>query len=82
MSEGQIVDELLLTAEDLADRANQIVKRMSTQRLRVKHQNKTLMEIPLVAGVAGALLSPGLAALAIFSAILTKCTISVEDTEK
>jgi len=82
MSETQIVDELLLTAEDLADRANQIVKRMSTQRLRVKHEDKTLMEIPLVAGVAGALISPGLTALAVLSAILTKCTISVEDTKK
>jgi len=82
MSETQIVDELLLTAEDLADRANQIVKRMSTQRLRVKHEDKTLMEIPLIAGVAGALISPGLAALAVFSAILTKCTISVEDTKE
>lgn len=77
----RIEDELMEVADDLVRRAKQLVKETSSRRLTVRHENKTILEIPLTAGVVGAFLAPQLAALAIFSGILTRCTITVEETK-
>jgi len=79
MSDKQIVGNMMMTTEDLVERAKQLINESNDRKLIVRHEDKTLLEIPLTAGVVGAVLSPHLAALAIFSAILTKCTISIED---
>jgi hypothetical protein len=79
LSERQIVDELIVVAEDLAERAKQLIKEGSAKKLTVKDGDKTILEIPLTAGVFGALVAPYLAALGIFSALLTKCTIAIEE---
>ena len=81
MSEKQIVSELKWTAEDLMEQAKQLIKEGNSKRLTVRHGDNTLIEIPLTVGLAGAILSPYLAALGVFSALLTKCTITIEDAE-
>ena len=79
LSENHIVDELTYTADDLLERAKGLVKAASVKKLTVRQGHKTLLEIPLAAGVVAAVVAPSLAALGIFSALLTKCTIAIED---
>ena len=47
----------------------------------MKHDDKTVVEIPLTVGVIGALIAPQIAALGVIGAVLTKCTIIVEKEE-
>ena len=81
LSENHIVDELTYAADDLLERAKQLIKAASAKKLTVKHRDKTLLEIPLTAGVVGAVLAPSLTALGIFSALLTQCTVTIEDAK-
>lgn len=47
----------------------------------MRHKGDVLLDVPLSAGVVGALLSPGLAAFAVLAAIATDCKILVERVE-
>jgi hypothetical protein len=44
----------------------------------VQHQGRTVAEIPLTAGVLGALIAPVAAAIGAIAALLKDCTIAVE----
>ncbi len=79
MSENHIVDELSYTADDLLEQVKQLVKAGSAKKLTVRQGDKILLKVPLTAGLVGAMIAPSLAALGIFSALLTKCTITIED---
>jgi len=78
LGEKRIEDEVMAVVEDFVKRAKQLIKEGNARRLRVRHEDKTILEIPLTAGVVGAFLAPQLAALAIFSSLLTRCTITIE----
>lgn len=81
LSERQVVDEFMFAVEDLVEQAKRLVKEGNAKKLAVRHKDKTLIEIPLTAGVVGAVVSPYLAALGVFSALLTNCTITIEDAK-
>jgi len=82
LSEKRIEDKLMATAEDLAERIKELIKEGNARKLTVRHKDRVLFEIPLTAGVVGAFLAPHLAALAIFSGLLTGCTIVIESTKQ
>ncbi len=81
MGKERIEEELTATVEDLVEKASQLIKEGNTRKLMVRRKNRVIVEIPLTAGVVGAFLAPQLAALAIFSGLLTGCTITVEKAE-
>lgn len=78
LGKQRIEEELTATVEDLVEKASQLIKEGNTRKLMVRHKDKVIIEIPLTAGVVGAFLAPQLAALAIFSGLLTGCTITIE----
>jgi len=81
LGKERIEEELTATVEDLVEKASQLIKEGNTRKLMVRRKNRVIVEIPLTAGVVGAFLAPQLAALAIFSGLLTGCTITVEKAE-
>lgn len=81
LSERQIVDEFMFAVEDVVEQAKRLVKEGNSKKLRVRHKDKTLLELPLTAGVVGAVVSPHLVALGVFSALLTNCIITIEDAK-
>ncbi len=82
LGKQRIEEELTATVEDLVEKASQLVKEGNTRKLTVRHKDKVIIEIPLTAGVVGAFLAPQLAALAIFSGLLTGCTITIEGAKQ
>jgi len=64
--------------ENVVDKVKQIVHEGNVRRVVVKHEDRTVAEFPLTAGVVGALLAPVLAAIAAVVALLKDCTIEVE----
>jgi len=61
----------------LVDEVKRIVHEGNVQHLIIKHDGATVLEIPMTAGVAVALLAPTVAALAAVGAVLTHCTVEV-----
>ena len=52
----------------------------NVRRIVVQHQNRTVAEFPVTAGVLGAVLAPVVAAIGAIVALLKDCTIRVERT--
>jgi len=75
-------EEFRLSGGELVEKVKEIVHEGNIRRLTVKHDDKTVVEIPLTVGVIGALIAPQIAALGVIGALLTKCTIIVEKEEE
>ena len=50
--------------------------------ISIKHEDRTVIEIPLTVGLIGTLLVPWLAAIGAISTVLTHCTVEVERIER
>lgn len=70
----------------LVEKVKQLVHEGNIRRVRVLHEGRTVLEIPLSIGAPaaaiGILVAPVLAALGAFAALVTECTIEVEKIEK
>jgi len=82
LGKQRIEEDLTTTVEDILEKVSQLIREGSTRKLMVRHKDKVIVEIPLTAGAVGAFLAPHLAALAIFSGLLTGCTITIEGAKQ
>jgi hypothetical protein len=76
-------EEIKTTGSELLDRLKELAEQGNTRRAIIRNaKGKTLLEVPLTVGVAGAgalsILTPFLSAIGFFALMLTDCTIVVE----
>jgi len=72
-------DEFYVNSDHLVEEIKKIIDEGIATRIIIKDENdKTLLDIPLAAGVVGALIAPWLAALGAIAALVVKCKIVVE----
>lgn len=68
-----------VSGDDLLGKVKQLVREGRIRRIAIKNEEgKTLLEIPLAIGVAGAALWPVFAAVGAVAALVTNCSIEVE----
>jgi hypothetical protein len=78
VSRTTTTQEFSVSAEDLTRRISELFHEGNVSRIIVKDERgKTLLEIPVTAGVVGVLLAPWLAAAGVVAALATKCTVVV-----
>ncbi|MBC8274694.1 MAG: DUF4342 domain-containing protein [Chloroflexi bacterium] len=79
-------EKFTISGEELVDKVKQLIHEGNIRRVRVIHEGKTVLEIPLSIGAPaaaiGIMAAPVLAALGAFAALVTECTIEVEKVEK
>ncbi len=79
-------EKFSVSGKDMVEKVKQLIREGNIRRVRVLHEGRTLLEIPLSIGAPaaaiGILAAPVLAALAAFAALVTECTIEVEKVEK
>ena len=68
-------------ANQLLDQVKRLIEEGNVRRIRIKQDDRTVVEFPLTFGVVGVVLAPTLAAVGAAAALLTNCTIEVERTE-
>ena len=70
----------------MVEKVKQLIHEGNIRRVRLLHEGRTIIEIPLTIGApvvaAGIIAAPLLAALGAFAALVTECTIEVEKIEK
>ena len=75
-------EKITLSGNQLIDKLKQLLREGNVRRVRVIHEGRTVLEIPLSIGAPAAaitiLTAPILAALGAFAALVTECTIEVE----
>ena len=70
--------EFTVSADEVAKKVRELLHEGNVSRIVVKDEGgKTLLEMPVTAGVVGVLLAPWLAAAGAIAAIATRCTIVV-----
>ena len=73
-------------SSEIVEKVKQLIHEGNIRRVRLLHDEKTIIEIPLTVGapvaVVGILAAPLLAAIGAFAALVTECTIEVEKIEE
>jgi hypothetical protein len=79
MAEQIRIEEFEVTGEKLIETIKEIIKGGNVRRVGVRNrEGETVFEIPLTAGVVGALILPRLVALGAIAVLAAKWTIVVE----
>jgi hypothetical protein len=71
-------EEIFVRGNELVEKIKEIVRKGNINRLRVKQDDTILIEIPVTAGVVGALVAPQLAIIGAVAALVSKCTVEIE----
>lgn len=74
-------EEVLVRGNELVEKIKEMARKGNVTRIRVKQDDKILVEIPVTAGVVGALLAPQLAIIGAVAALISKCTLEIEKAE-
>jgi hypothetical protein len=79
-------EKFTVSGSQLVEKVKQLIHEGNIRRVRVLHEGRTVLEIPLSVGAPaaaiGIMVAPVLAALGAFAALVTECTIEVERIEK
>ena len=79
-------EEFTISGNQLVEKVKQLIHEGNVRRVRLLHEGRVVLEIPLTIGApaaaVGIIAAPVLAALAAFAALVTECTIEVEKVEK
>ncbi len=75
-------EKFTVDGDKLVEKIKQLIHEGNIRRVRVIHEGRTVLEIPLSVGAPAAavtiMIAPVLAALGAFAALVTECTIEVE----
>ena len=79
-------EKFTVSGSQLVEKVKQLIHEGNIRKVRLLHEGRTVIEIPLSIGAPavaiGILAAPVLAALGAFAALVTECTIEVEKIEK
>lgn len=79
-------EKFTVAGNQIVDKVKQLIHEGNIRRVRLLHEGRTVLELPLSIGAPAAALTilaaPVLAALGAFAALVTECTIEVEKMEE
>ena len=79
-------EKFTVSGSQLVEKVKQLIHEGNIRKVRLLHEGRTLLEIPLTIGApvvaVGIIAAPVLAAHGAFAALVTECTIEVEKIEK
>ena len=78
-------EKITVSGSKLVDKVKELIRQGNVRRVRLIHEEKVLIDIPLTVGAPAAaavvLAAPVLAAVAAIAGLVTECTIEVEKVE-
>jgi len=79
-------EKYTVSGEQVIEKIKQLIHEGNVRTVRLIHNGRTLIEIPLSVGAPvaalGIIAAPVLAAIGAFAALVTECTIEVEKVEE
>lgn len=70
-------EEFSVRSSDVIDKVKGLIYEGNVNKISVKHDGRTLVEIPVTFGAIGAMMLPHLAVLGVLVAMFKRCTIEV-----
>lgn len=74
-------EEFTVRSSEVIDKVKELIHEGNVTKVRVKHDGRTLVDIPVTLGTIGAVVLPQLAALGVLVAVFKRCTIEVVRNE-
>lgn len=75
-------ESMSVAGSDLIDKVREIVKKGNVTKIRIKKDDKVIMDIPVTAGAISTILLPQLTLVGAAVALVANCTIEVERPDK
>lgn len=79
-------EKYTVSGHDLIDKIQELIRQGNIRRVRIIHDGRPLIDIPLTVGVPAVAVTvlavPVLAAIGVVAALVTECTIEVEKAEE
>lgn len=75
-------EEFRVSGAQLVEKVKDLIREGNIRRIQIRHEGRTVLEIPLTVAAVGVLVAPVLAALGAFAALAAECTIVVERVER
>jgi hypothetical protein len=79
-------EKFTVSGSQVLEKVKQLIHEGNIRRVRLVHEGRTIIEIPLSIGAPATavviLAAPVLAAIGAFAALVTECTIEVEKIEE
>ena len=79
-------EKFTVSGSQLVEKVKQLIHEGNIRKVRLLHEGRTVIELPLSIGAPAAALgimaAPVLAAIGAFAAMVTECTIEVERVKK
>ncbi len=79
-------EKFTVSGKDVLEKVKQLIHEGNIRRVRLIHEGKTIIDIPLTIGATASMITimaaPLLAAVGAFAALVTECTIEVEKMEE
>lgn len=79
MNEGR--RKLVARGNEVLSKLKELVRTGNEMRIKVSQHDKTVVEVPVTAGIVGAVLAPQVAVLGALTALATRCAISIESPQ-
>jgi hypothetical protein len=76
-SGGKWTEEFSVKSTEVIEKVKELIHEGNVNKIRVKHDNRTLVEIPVGIGAIGVVVLPQIAALGVLVAVFKRCTIEV-----
>lgn len=82
--ENTWAEEFSVRSAEVIDKVKELIHEGNVTKIRIKHDGRTLVDIPVTLGTIGAVVLPQLAALGVLVAVFKRCTIEVvrNDTDR
>lgn len=81
-----VKEKFTVSGDQLLSKVKQLIREGNIRRVRILHNDKTLLEVPLTIGAPvaaiGIMAAPVLAAIGALAALVTECTIEVERVDE
>ncbi|MCE5287449.1 MAG: DUF4342 domain-containing protein [Pelosinus sp.] len=74
-------EEFSVRSTEVIDKVKELIHEGNINKIRVKHDDRILVEIPVGLGAIGAVVLPQIAALGVLVAVFKRCTIEVVHRE-
>lgn len=79
--ESTWAEEFSVRSAEVIDKVKELIHEGNVTKIRIKHEGRTLVDIPVTLGTIGAVVLPQLAALGVLVAVFKRCTIEVVRNE-
>ena len=77
MSPSEFREKISVAGAELEAKVKELLHEGNVRHIIIKHEEHTVLEIPVTVGVVAVVLAPVLAAVGALGAVLTHCTLEV-----